>query len=450
MSLATDHRDRGRGRAHILVVGSVECSQPRLNGRGYQARLLFRVALLGWASALAGCFTVQLPEDYYRPRRTIFAAERVELPATFVGDYPFVEVLINGTGPFRLMLDSGCSNLMLSPHAAKLAHVRANPFLTEHVSVNGGKGAVRHYTAQVNRVEVGGLQLEGVKALVPDQQAWATKVASVQKVEKALEFGDFDGFLGMAALFDLILEIDYPNRQVAVVRPAAGRFPPERAVPYELNHGVGFVTLDLGGKTARALVDTGSNGGFDLPTIDDVPLLNPKQKVDGVGAFGAGGQMARETWGQMEGEIRLGPITWQNALVFTSDRKDAVIGSRALKPWKVVFDQPARRLYFIGERPLATMTKIPVPDARFKPGYFCELHGDGVRLLEVDSGGTFEQAGLRVGDVISFVDGFSAVDWVSKSRRVPSEVYQKPRLKLNVEREGKRFEAILVQGPDGS
>ncbi|HEY8994506.1 MAG TPA: aspartyl protease family protein [Lacunisphaera sp.] len=402
------------------------------------------VLLLALALGLTGCFTVQRPADYYRPRRTTLAADRVELPTTSLDEYLLIETRINGAGPFRLLVDSGCSSLVLSPRAAKLAHVRANPFLTEYVSVIGGKGLVKQSTAQVDRLEAGGLTLEGVKALVSGKTAWAEELIIHQMAFGEVE--SFDGVLGMSVLYDVILEMDYPTRQVAVVRPGTGQLPADRAVPYNLDIGVGWVTLEIGGKPVRALIDTGFNGGFKITSWEDIPLLYPQQKEDGLGAYGAGGQVRRRAWGQLEGEMRLGPITWQNAIGVSNDGKEAVVGSLALKPWKVVFDQHAHQLYLLGEHALVALKKVPAPDVRFKPGYFCELHGDGIRLLEVDAGGTFEQAGLRVGDVISTVDGFKAVDWVAA--RVPSEVLKKPSVKLNVERDGKRFETTLVQGPD--
>jgi hypothetical protein len=400
--------------------------------------------LLALALGLTGCYTVQRPEDYYRPRRTTLAADRVELPTTSLGDHLLVEARINGAGPFRLLVDSGCSNLVLSPRAAKLARTRTNPFLTDYASVVGGKGVVKESIAQVDRLEAGGLTLEGVKAMISNKTEWAEMMAVYQMAFG--ELGSFDGVLGMAALYDVILEIDYPNRQVAVVRRGTEKFPADRAVPYSLVGGVGWVTLEIGGKPVRALIDTGSLGGFGVTNLEGVPLLFPQQKEDGTGTYGAGGQDRRRAWGQLEGEIHLGRITWQNPIVTSHYRKDALIGSLALRTWKVVFDQHARQLYLLGEQALATWDKRPPPDARFKPGFFCERHGDGIRLLEVDTGGTFEQAGLRVGDVISTVDGFNVVDWASG--RVPPEAWKKPSVKLNVIRDGKRFETTLLLGPD--
>jgi hypothetical protein len=410
------------------------------------ARLFRATLLLAVCSALAGCFTVRLGEDFYRPRRTILAADRVELPVTFVGDYFFVEARINGAGPFRLILDSGCSNLVLSPGAAKLAGVQANRFLTQQVTVNGGKGFGKYSTAQVDRLEAGGLKLEGVKALVVSKAAWAGELAGIQQFLDVMGFGSFDGVLGMAALYNVLLEIDYPNRHVAVVRLGTRQFPPDRAVPYNLVHGICIATLDLGSKTARALIDTGNNGGFQIPSLDEIPLLYPKQKMDGPVSYGAGGRVARREWGQLEGDIRLGPVTWQNATVLSNNGKVALIGSRALKPWKVVFDQQTRQLYFLDGPAFIGLPKMPAPDSRFKLGYFGELYRDGIRLLEVDSGYAFDQAGLRVGDVVSTVEGLSVMDWVRG--RLPPEISGKPRVKLRAEREGKSFDTILVQGPD--
>ncbi len=406
-----------------------------------------RIALLlVLASALAGCFTTRTSQDFYRAQRTTLSANRVALPVTFAGNFPFVEVRINGAGPFRMVLDSGSDCLVLAPHVAELAHVplrSSSPTLVNAAS--GRKGALEMSSATVKRLEAGGLKLENVGVLVIGKDVFAGEMAPLLKRGNSA----FDGILGMAVFYDVMLEIDYPNRCAAVVRLGTESLPRDRSVLFSAVGHDRFASIEVAGKTALAFIDTGSDGGFEIPNLDDVALLYSRQKTDGLAGYGVGGRIPRAEWGQLEGDIRLGPITWQNPPVFCRRRETIYIGSDALCAWKLVFDQRVNRLYLLGEPKTVFKTK-QAPDVRFKLGFLCEPYGDGVRLLEVDSGCAFEQAGLRIGDVISTVEGFSAVDWVRRSKRVPPEVYKKPRAKLAVERDGKRFEAILVQGPDAS
>jgi hypothetical protein len=387
------------------------------------------------AGLLAGCVTIDRPPEYFRPARTVGKGNRVELPVTFIDDYPSVEVRINGEGPFHLLLDSGASTVTLSSRAAKLAHVQPKRFAKDSVAVSGGQGIAARSIALVHRLEAGGLSLENLHVLIDEAEA------SAAEPNAQLMIGDFDGTLGLAALYDVILEIDYPNKKVAVMRRGTERFPPERAVACDFTGVLGEVKLEIGGRTISAFVDTGSNGDFELTTLEDLPLFFPKQKGDGLAPYFVGGRGVREEWGQLNGDIRLGPVTWKNPVVTNTHATEAFLGNYALRPWKVVFDQHAGLIYFLGERSSIYWKKMPVPNPQFKLGYFCEACGTGVRLLEVDTGGAFDRAGLRVGDIITTIEGQSAVDWIYE--HLPTDILKQPRLKLKAVRDGADFETIV-------
>lgn len=384
---------------------------------------------------LAGCRTAQTGPAAFRPARTILPADRIELPATFVGNFPLIEVQINGVGPFQLLLDSGSSGLLLSARTAKLAKVNPRPGSVHTGPVLGGQGVLQTTGAHVKHVTAGRLSLQDMPAFISSAETITTD-ASLH----------YDGILGFSALYDVVLEIDYPNRRVAAVRPGAEKFPRDRVVPllpvsYKL-----FANFEIGGKTSRVFIDTGDDGDFEVSHLDDFPLLFPKQKADGVAGSGLGGRLRRPEWGQLDGVIRLGPVTWENPRLFSRSEKRTSVGCGALEMWKVIFDQRARLLYFLGD-PTTVSTTKQAPNPHYKFGFDSEPHQDGIRLRAVDSGDAFERAGLRVDDVISTVDGHPVMDW--NDGRLPRAVLQKARVKVVGTRGGKPFEVILVQGPDG-
>lgn len=385
---------------------------------------------------LAGCRTAQTGPAAFRPARTILPADRIELPARFVGNLTLIEVQVNGAGPFQLLLDSGSSGLLLSARTAKLANVNPRPGFIRAGTALGGQGVLQIAPAHVQHLAAGHLSLQDMPAFV----------SSVETLSKFPDSLHYDGILGFTALYDVVLEIDYPNRRVAVVRRGAEEPPRDRAVPllpvsYKL-----FADFEIGGKTSRVFIDTGDNGGFEVPRLADFPLLYPTQKEDGLGSHGLGGRRPRSQWAQLDGVIRLGPITWKNPPLFSYSGKRTSVGGDALRAWKVIFDQRARLLYFLGEPSTVFKTKQP-PDTRYKFGFDGERHHNGIRLREVDPGDAFDRAGLRVDDVVSTVDGHPVMDWIEN--RLPQDVLQKPRVKVVGTRDGKTFEVILVQGPGG-
>src|SRR4051812_30182340 len=89
---------------------------------------LVGLALVMMAAGLAGCATVIGPA----PRKTTLASDRVSLPTAKVPQAAalFVDVRINGQGPFRLLVDTGASCLVLAPRAAAAAGLKPLPGVT--------------------------------------------------------------------------------------------------------------------------------------------------------------------------------------------------------------------------------------------------------------------------------------------------------------------------------
>lgn len=344
----------------------------------------------------------------------------------------WVEARIDGAGPFRLLVDTGCDALALSQHVADAVGLKALPNRTLSIIGSVADDALARLS-RVERVESGGLKLEGLMAVVLAD-------ADLTNAANALG-GRFDGVLGMAALKDLILEIDFPAHQVTAVRRGTGHYPAARAVPYRGN--TPKVTVPIGGKPLVTLIDTGSGmDGFEIPDLDAVPLLYPKIKDDG-GVLGVGKSTVRGESSQLAGTIGLGPITWVNPPV--SKAREGRLGVDALNTWKLAIDQQAHLLYFLGEDLRRQWDEGKPSELRFKPGYHARLEGTGLRLLEVDAGGAFDLAGLRAGDVILTVGGVSAVDYVMN--RAPPEIQNKKTQKMGVRRDSTEFETTVITGP---
>jgi predicted aspartyl protease len=123
-------------------------------------------------------------------------------------------VLINGRGPFRLVLDTGASDCAITePVAAALGLV---PESSHVVLVQGVAGSAIVPTVEVESLSVGDLDLTS---------------ATLPIVADAL--GGAEGVLGTAGLKDKRIDIDFRHDRISIVRSHEQRAP------------IGFVTLPL-------------------------------------------------------------------------------------------------------------------------------------------------------------------------------------------------------------
>jgi predicted aspartyl protease len=376
---------------------------------------------LGWltvAAALAGCATVIGPA----PRKTTLAADRVSLPTTREPEFAglFVEARINGHGPFRLLVDTGASCLVIAPRAAAAAGLKALPGVT--VTAIGASGkAQTGEVAFVDRLEAGGFKAEQLVA-------YLMQPADADNFERYLRV---DGLCGIGVFADVVLEMDFPGGQVSALRPGVEHYPAERAVA----HDAGMVTVNLAGKSARARIDTGFEGTFQLP-LDQTTLRYPRVQRDW--EFVSLGSVAKTETSQFDGDIALGPISWRNPPVSVSDGHP-LIGSRALQPWKLVVDQRANKFYFLGGDPQQAW-----PDHRLRAGragYVADYEGPRLRIRRVFAGSPAAAAGLRVGDAVVSINGVAAADFVT-GHAADSERAGSVRL-FRVVREGGELDLTL-------
>ncbi|MGE3274017.1 MAG: retropepsin-like aspartic protease [Vicinamibacterales bacterium] len=112
-----------------------------------------------------------------------------------------VEVAINGTGPFRLLLDTGSTRTILTPAAARLLTLEVYPG-ARVVAPGGSREAGQ---AWLSRLVAGPLAVERLPVVI-------TALADVQAGDREL-----DGILGMDVLSRCRMLLDVPAGVAAVV-----------------------------------------------------------------------------------------------------------------------------------------------------------------------------------------------------------------------------------------
>lgn len=301
---------------------------PRRRARGDGKRLILGLCGLGMLVAfVAGCASFTPA-----PRQTTLAADRVELPTEWRGHWLCITARIDGAGPFRLMVDTGATGLLLRASIAQQVAAR-NPRQAV-ITTPAGKFETRIVT--VGRLESGGMTLVDVPAFVLDQS------------QTALLGNLFDGVIGIGAFRDVIAEFDFPAGRIAVYRRDLARFSACPAVSYD--EVVPAVTIDVAGRPVRAIVDTGSTFHLILPNLERYPLAVPITLDRGAGGMAIGSKgFDREENSQLKGLARWGPVTWENPPL-RRQTQGAVgnIGVGVLDRLKFAIDGRAKRIYFSG------------------------------------------------------------------------------------------------------
>lgn len=367
--------------------------------------------------AFSGCSSLSLA-----PRRTTLSADRVDLP-TWVdpkSPYLFVEARINGAGPFRLLVDTGADFLIFGAKLATAAGLKYLPDIP--AKVRGASGTtVPAQLALVERFDSGGLSLSQVLCMVLSQD----------ESENLARLGSIDGVLGMAALWDVILEMDFPKGRVTAVKPGAIRYPAGTAVSYTEIAPV--VRLELSGRSVAAVIDTGSDSVLSIP-LDAIPLFYPPVNDHGIAiSIGHVGKASDKS--QLSGEAQTGPVRWIRPPVQEGEPR---VGARALETWKLAIDQRARKIYFLADN---LRREWPAPIIEAEEGFKAAFKNPHLVILEVVAESRAARAGLRKDDLIVSVGGVPAAEFAT---RFDESGDRKPSPTIRVRRGEVEFEVKLA------
>lgn len=131
-----------------------------------------------------------------------------------------VETSLDGKGPLHLVVDTGSSGIVITPHAAErlgmtkdhaVAAVKVGSPLSDGCGngCQGIGGATSGYAVQVKEIKAGGIVQQDTVIVVVDLSIVSPRGSLIS-----------DGIIGYPFLKDLELIIDYPNKKIAFVRVA--------------------------------------------------------------------------------------------------------------------------------------------------------------------------------------------------------------------------------------
>lgn len=213
-------------------------------------------------------------------------------------------VMVNGKGPFRFVIDTGASRSTLAPHLARALNLQ--PSVGRNVMLNGVTGAAEVQTVPVESLEIGELKYR--------DQNLPVIFTSIM--------GNADGILGVAGFKDERIEVDFKRDRVSVLQ-SNGRRPHYSMVTSRAQRNVnGLMILDVrvGRRVkAKAVIDTGAERSLgNLALMDALNRKRKKKEIVSAVVHGATPDIADGVV-QTVKEATIGDMTLSNLEVIFAD-----------------------------------------------------------------------------------------------------------------------------------
>lgn len=369
-------------------------------------------------SILALCTIViassALAQTWPSPRRgyerTTLAGDRLDQGFTRWSDAILVSnVMINGKGPYRFLLDTGAEGAGRIDRS--VVEALSLPLVGEGVG-QGLLGEQRQMTEhRIESLSIGGLSFTNVHMLSRDYSEIAGP-----------GLRPIHGILGYHLFGEYLLTINYPARTISVERGELQPANNETVFNIISDDEDPEIEVLVGGKPVQALLDTGAMS----PLAVSSAFAEGLKFVQEPEVRGRQGD-AEVRVGILDGELRIGALGFSNPQTYiTGSLVQTNVGVRILAQLAMTFDQKNGRV------------RLEMPAARPRYGFGVGWRGEGpYRFMGVDEGGIAHAAGLRASDEIVSINGraFGEID-----REDMMAMLDAPTMIMVVLRDGERIE----------
>jgi len=315
-------------------------------------------------------------------------------PEAVVGDVPFLKwpemnrVALNlapdGARAFKLVLDTGASDSVLTPQYAR----------DLGVSIRAARERPYEIDTRLGR----------------SLQFWVDTQSSTSRARTHFEYG----LLGGTFLAEYVLEIDFAGRRVRFIDPEKYTVPkevsaPDEAVlPLKVVGNRAILTVELEGKPVEVMFDTGA---WDTLMISGRAAERAGFERPAIASMTVGGVIG-STQGQLvEAEkLAFGPFVYANVPMTVvphgfynqGPSSDSLIGYEVMRHFTVRLDYPRKRLWLrrVDEEPL-TWFGIPWQTAK-RVGILADVEEQGIKVLSVLPNTPAARLGIHEDDTIEF------------------------------------------------
>ena len=323
-------------------------------------------------------------------QEVVFPAGRAAVDVNFeaLSGHLFVRVMLDGRGPFRMLLDAGGANVISKETAALIA----------------GPGKPVPETMRIAVTSLDGVELTGQRYVVADIEPFLRRVEGLD---------DVAGIMGLEWFVRMPVKIDYARSRLTLYDPAQFKYDGKGTrVPVAERGRLPKVQGSIDGVDGVFEIDTGSRASVTLaPAFVTKHELDKRLAVKNEAITGAG-LAGPVRAGLARGKLlKLGAVEVPSPVIalprgatVAQDRADVAgnVGFGVLRQFAVTYDLPNDALYF--DRYL----NFGTPDIADRGGVWLERKGGGFEVVHVVAGGPAETSGLKVGDIVVEVNGAGA------------------------------------------
>jgi len=317
------------------------------------------------------------------------------VPFELLNNHIYVEVKLNGKGPFRMLCDTGGANIV-TPTLARELDLKAEGALQ-------GRG-VGEKSEDVGLVK---MQSLGVGEAILSNQVFA--VFPVETFS-AVEGIKINGLIGYEVFRRFVARVDYEHHLITLTVPSAFAYQGDgTTVPFQFNAHIPQVDGAIDGIEGKFDIDTGSRSSLTVlgPFAEKHDLATHYgAKLEAVTGWGVGGA-ARGLVTRVK-VLRLGKVEVRDPVTELSLQKKGSfinpyvagnVGAGVLKRFNITFDYQHQQLI------LERNANFDKPDVFDRSGMWLNQADETFEVMDVVAGGPAAAAGLKIGDRILAIDG---------------------------------------------
>ena len=341
-------------------------------------------------------------EHLRRPRSTVHdfsmanGATSTTVPFTLHENHVYLNVTLNGKGPYLFIFDTGGSNV-IDPQVAQAIGA------TGKGSAQGGGAGSGTETASF--ADVATLQVGD--ALLKDQ---LFDVAPVRMGFGVAAGKNVDGLIGWEVLARYVTSFNYAENQVVLSLPSRAMAPSNaRTIPFVLDGTQPQIDCAIDGIPSQCTIDTGARDTLTIfsPYLAAHPQVRPPTLTAvGVNGFGFGGAALGQL-GRLN-QFEMGGFQFSNLVAdYTTQTRGALaapfiganLGGNLLRRFDVTFDYGRQTMALVPNSAFATS------DQYERAGLFLINRDGKPTVADVRPGTPAAEAGIARGDVIASIDG---------------------------------------------
>lgn len=362
-----------------------------------------------------------------------------EIPFKLINNHLILPVSINGSAPLDVALDTGMPAAGLAIYGGSSTDeldLDINPTIEAQVGGAGGTGRRMMAKIAMNEsIALAGLEIEGTRVIImPEMSDFS---------------GYHDGIIGYTLFSRFVVEIDYDEMLLRLHDPASyeaaagAHVVPitfEGNLPYVMTRLVSYGREPV---DTKVVVDLGASHAISLNTDHSEDIVLPEETLSAVIGRGLSGPVRGEVGRIAElglGDARLRDVVAtfpvsEHQNLRGVDSLGGNLGSDVLRRFNTTFDYSGERLVLVPNRSFEEPFRFDHSGLRLAPGEDLTVEG-------VIAGSPAEEAGIRVGDVVTHLGGraVSAEDY----GEIQSTLRGRGEVRLTLRRGEEMLEKVVV------